>query len=64
MFSREPYGSQIALVHLVEHLRERGFTLLDAQMMTDHIAQFGATPCSQDEYMTLFRQASALPVTF
>lgn len=41
MFSREADASKIALVHLVARLRRGGFTLLDAQFWTAHLAQFG-----------------------
>ena len=59
MFSREPFASQIALVALVERLRGRGFVLLDAQMMTDHLAQFGAYTVSEQEYRQLLAAALA-----
>jgi leucyl/phenylalanyl-tRNA--protein transferase len=58
MFSRVPYASQIALVHLVERLRLKGFTLLDAQMPSDHLKQFGMYECSQADYLDLFYAAS------
>lgn len=64
MFSREPYASQIALIALVERLRERGFTLLDAQMPTDHLKQFGLFECTQQEYLERFAEAAAHPVLF
>ena len=57
MFSRTPYSSQLALVSLVERLRERGYRLLDAQMMTPHIAQFGAINLSHQEYLTMLARA-------
>jgi leucyl/phenylalanyl-tRNA---protein transferase len=41
MFSRADDASKIALVHLVARLRLGGFTLLDAQFQTAHLAQFG-----------------------
>ncbi len=53
MFSREAYGSQHALVHLVERLRERRFELLDAQIMSPHLTQFGAYDVSHEEYLDL-----------
>lgn len=59
MFSREPFASQIALVALVERLRERGFVLLDAQMMTEHLAQFGAYTVSHARYLQLLSRAIA-----
>ena len=57
MFSREPFGSQIALVGLVERLRERGFVLLDAQMMSEHLAQFGAYTVGHQAYLRLLEGA-------
>ncbi len=53
MFSREPYASQIALVALVERLRERGFELLDAQIRSPHLEQFGTYDVSHEEYLRL-----------
>ena len=40
MFSKCKYASQVALVALVDRLRAGGFTILDAQMQSDHLAQF------------------------
>jgi leucyl/phenylalanyl-tRNA--protein transferase len=57
MFTRQPSTSQIALVALVERLRERGFRLLDAQMRTWHISHFGALDLSHHEYLGLLGDA-------
>jgi leucyl/phenylalanyl-tRNA---protein transferase len=57
MFSRAPSVSQIALVALVERLRERGYVLLDAQMRTQHIASFGAIDLMHNEYLGLLAEA-------
>jgi leucyl/phenylalanyl-tRNA---protein transferase len=51
MFSRVPSASQLALVGLVERLKERSFKLLDTQMRTPHIARFGAIDLTHDEYL-------------
>lgn len=59
MFSREPFASQIALVALVERLRARGFLLLDAQMMSEHLAQFGAYTVTHTGYLYLLARALA-----
>ncbi len=64
MFSNEPYGSQVALVHLVERLREKGFYILDAQMPSDHLRQFGLYEMSQLEYLDVFHRAASEPVSF
>jgi leucyl/phenylalanyl-tRNA--protein transferase len=58
MFSEERDASKVALVHLVARLRLAGFTLLDAQFMTDHLASFGAMEIAKDDYRR--RLAAAL----
>lgn len=50
MFSRERDASKVALVHLVRHLRARGFLLLDIQFVTEHLRQFGAVEIPRSEY--------------
>lgn len=57
MFSRERDASKVALVHLVARLRRGGWTLLDAQFMTDHLAGFGAVETSHSAYLRLLRAA-------
>lgn len=57
MFSRVQDTSKIALVALVEHLRTRGFVLLDCQFITPHLQQFGAFTVSAQEYDILLAQA-------
>ena len=57
MFSYAPFASQTALVALVDHLREKGFTLLDAQMESEHLQQFGMYSVSQKEYMVMLVEA-------
>lgn len=50
MFSRVRDASKVALVHLAARLRVGGFSLLDAQFITEHLAQFGAEEISRREY--------------
>ena len=42
MFSRATDASKVALVHLVRHLRSKGFPLIDCQMHTALLASLGA----------------------
>lgn len=51
MFSRRADASKVALVALVERMRERGFMLLDVQFMTGHLARFGAREIPREEYL-------------
>jgi len=50
MFSREPDASKVALVHLVARLNFGGFTLLDTQFVTEHLARLGAQEISRKAY--------------
>ncbi len=50
MFSVERDASKVALVHLVARLRAGGFTLLDAQFMTDHLTRLGAVEITKAQY--------------
>lgn len=42
MFYKEPNASKLALLFLIDHLRSRGSTWLDCQVMTPHMAALGA----------------------
>ncbi|MEQ1954378.1 leucyl/phenylalanyl-tRNA--protein transferase [Mesorhizobium sp. CN2-181] len=57
MFSRETDASKICLVHLVERLRERKFTLLDTQFTTEHLKRFGAVDVPRRKYEMLLAEA-------
>ncbi|MGR6431168.1 leucyl/phenylalanyl-tRNA--protein transferase [Rhizobium sp. PAMB 3174] len=57
MFSRATDASKICLVHLVERLRERGFTLLDTQFTTEHLKHFGAIDVPKGDYGELLAKA-------
>lgn len=57
MFYRIPEGSKVAMVRLVEHLRQRGFLLFDAQLQNPHLERFGAYIVSDREYRQQLAQA-------
>jgi len=60
MFSFVSDASKVALVHLVARLRRGGFTLLDTQFVTAHLAQFGAEEIPRNIYRS--RLAASLDV--
>jgi len=64
MFSRRPDASQLCLVHLVGHLRGRGFTLLDVQFTNPHLAQFGVLEMPREQYLAQLAHAIAAPARF
>ena len=57
MFHTERDASKVALVHLVARLRRGGFSLLDTQFVTSHLAQFGATEVPRRAYKQMLRNA-------
>jgi leucyl/phenylalanyl-tRNA--protein transferase len=61
MFSRVTDASKVALVALVARLRLGGFTLLDTQFLTAHLARFGAVELPKAEYKRLLEAAIAVP---
>jgi leucyl/phenylalanyl-tRNA--protein transferase len=64
MFSLRRDASKIALVHLVGHLREQGFRLLDIQFMTEHLRRLGAREVSRSRYKQLLAGALQVPARF
>jgi len=57
MFSRKRDASKIALVKLVDWLREEGVILLDTQWMTDHLRTFGGYEVPALVYRELLDEA-------
>jgi leucyl/phenylalanyl-tRNA--protein transferase len=59
MFYRKPNGSKLALLHLIEHLRERGATWLDCQVMTPHMEALGARLITRSRFLDMLEAAQA-----
>ncbi len=59
MFHLERDASKVCLVHLVARLKLGGFRLLDAQFLTEHLAQFGAAELSRRDYQRRLTEALA-----
>jgi leucyl/phenylalanyl-tRNA--protein transferase len=57
MFHRVNDASKVALCCLVQHLRDRGFVLIDIQMLTPITRQLGAITISRDEYLKRLSEA-------
>jgi leucyl/phenylalanyl-tRNA--protein transferase len=64
MFHRADDASKVALHHLVEHLRARGFTLFDVQVLTPTTAALGAREIAREAYLRRLREAIARPCRF
>ena len=59
MFYREPNASKLALLYLIDHLRTRGATFLDTQVMTPHMEAFGARLVSRSRFLGMLRDEQA-----
>jgi leucyl/phenylalanyl-tRNA--protein transferase len=64
MFARRRDSSKVALVHLMERLRQRGFQLFDIQFLTDHTTRLGAVEIPRSEYLVRLREALAVSAAF
>ena len=64
MFFAVPEASKVAMVRLVEHLRDHNFQLFDAQIQNPHLARFGAYEIREREYKPLLEKAVRSKATF
>lgn len=64
MFYRVSEASKLALVDLVDHLRRRGYVLIDIQQLTPNTSRFGAIEISRRDYLRRLAVAIDLPVSF
>ena len=66
MFHRQRDASKVALVALVELMRDDGRDgvgrLIDVQWITPHFASLGAAEISRGEYLARLERALALPL--
>ena len=63
-FYRVRDASKVALIQLVDHLRRRGYLVLDIQHLTPRSRQFGAMEISRREYLSRLATALQAEVSF
>lgn len=59
MFHRQDDASKLALLYLIERLRERGATWIDCQVMTPHMRALGAREISRAKFLDLMAETQA-----
>jgi leucyl/phenylalanyl-tRNA--protein transferase len=64
MFHRRTDASKVALVSLVDRLRDGGYTLLDVQWLTPHLESLGAQALPRPEYLELLQAAQSAPAAW
>ncbi|MFZ2446485.1 MAG: leucyl/phenylalanyl-tRNA--protein transferase [Syntrophobacteraceae bacterium] len=57
MFTLRTDASKVALVHLVELVRDLGFHFIDCQTTTEHLKRFGAREIPREEFMERLARA-------
>ena len=55
MFTLAPNASKFAFISLVRILKAKGFTLIDCQQETAHLASLGARAIERKEFLQLLR---------
>ena len=61
MFARAPDASKVALVHLVQRLREADYRVIDCQQATAHLASLGAREIPRAAFAQLLRESIQYP---
>lgn len=64
MFSRVTDASKVALVHLAEHLRARGYVLIDCQVDSPHLRRLGAEAMSRKAFVRRVTELATAAVSF
>ena len=59
MFHLRPDASKLALVFLIDHLRTRGATFIDCQVMTPHMRYLGARDIARGKFLDLLAETQA-----
>ncbi len=60
MFYKTPNASKLALLFLIDYLKERGSTWLDCQVMTPHMEALGAKDVHRNQFLDRLRTTSDL----
>jgi leucyl/phenylalanyl-tRNA---protein transferase len=64
MFHHVRDASKVALVALDDHLADRGFAMIDAQLHTDHLERMGAILVPRREFLDALNRFRRVPVGF
>jgi leucyl/phenylalanyl-tRNA--protein transferase len=63
MFYKRSNGSKLALLFLIDHLKERGSTWLDSQVMTPHFEALGAKEIPRHEFLAKLKTTQQAKLT-
>jgi leucyl/phenylalanyl-tRNA--protein transferase len=57
MFHRDDGASKLALLFLIDHIKSRGATWLDCQVMTPHMKAIGAREIARSRFLEMLEAA-------
>ena len=57
MFSTVPNASKAAFIHMVRELSGKGYSMIDCQVYTPHLASLGAEPIPRADFLERLRKA-------
>jgi len=60
MFFKRPNASKLALLFLIDHLKSRGSTWLDSQVMTPHLETLGAIEIDREDFLDKLKETQRL----
>lgn len=60
MFYKVPNASKLSLLFLIDHLRSRGSTWLDSQVITPHMQALGAKEINRNEFLDKLKETQAM----
>lgn len=60
MFYKQPNASKLSFLFLVDHLRSRGATWIDNQVMTPHFKTLGSKHIDRDEFLDKLKETQLL----
>jgi leucyl/phenylalanyl-tRNA---protein transferase len=63
MFHKVPNASKLALLFLIDHLRSRGSTWLDTQVMTPHLKTLGAKEIGRGDFLDKLKETQKLELS-
>jgi leucyl/phenylalanyl-tRNA--protein transferase len=64
MFHRDTGASKVAFAVTADRLAERGFSLFDVQVRTDHLASLGCEEVGRARYLELLKPALSVSASF
>ena len=61
MFTEKSNASNVALVHLFQHLMQHGFDMIDCQVKTSHLIRFGAREIPREHFLKQLQKSLQMP---